>query len=143
MTSGLYHRSLYPWVMATVEKGLSDRQKHHIRASIAKRLVECDTESLWKTSAPSMVNSQTVTGCENDPCMDYKSEDDDHLLPSSDPVMAVTSQALKMTDPVMAVTSQALKMTVQLVLTLKVLILWLCSVNPVITSPLLMIVPIS
>ena len=84
MTDSLYHRSLYPWVMAAVEKGLCNRQKRRIRASIAKHLVECDIESLWKTSVSSTVDSQTVTGCENDPCVDYKSEDDDRLLPFSD-----------------------------------------------------------
>lgn len=74
-----------PWVMATVKKGLSDRQKRRIRASIAKRLVECDVESLRQTAVPSTADSQTVTGCENDPCTGYKSEDDDHgLLPSSE-----------------------------------------------------------
>ena len=87
VTSPLYHvidRTLYLWVMATVQKGLSDRQKRCIRASIAKRLVECGKESLRKTSAPPTADSQTVTGCENDLCVDYKSEDDDRLLPSSD-----------------------------------------------------------
>ena len=75
--------------MATVKKGFSDRQRRRIRASIAKRLVECDIESLRKQTVPSSspsqalecatAESQTYGGAE---CVSEHDDDDLDVQPS-------------------------------------------------------------
>lgn len=78
-------------VVATraVKKGLSDRQRRRLRATIAKRLVECDIESLRKSTAQSLSSihtiaaAQTVTGCGS--ATAYESGQDDlHVLSFDD-----------------------------------------------------------
>ena len=46
-----------------MKKGLSDRQKQRLKVNIAKRLVECDLESLRETSAPSSSDSLRMSDC--------------------------------------------------------------------------------
>lgn len=73
--------------MATVNKGFSNRQRRRIRASIAKRLVECDIESLQKQTVPSSsealecatAESQTYGGAE---CVSEHDDDDLDVQPS-------------------------------------------------------------